>query len=149
MDNDRLARRILDEVRYVVLATAARDGRPWANPVWFAHDEYRALYWVSAPDSRHSLNIRERPELAMTVFDSTAMPNHGQAVYLSGRAEQVADPEHGIEVFSHEAQRQGMAAWDAARVTAPARLRLFRAEVGQAWILDPDAPVDARVAVAL
>ncbi|PWD51800.1 pyridoxamine 5'-phosphate oxidase family protein [Serinibacter arcticus] len=152
MDHPALARSILDTVTYAVLSTADADGTPWATPVWFAHDRCHAYYWVSAPDTRHSRNLVARPEIALVVFDSTAAPNAGQAVYASGRAEQVADPSslaHGLAVFSARTEVHGTGAWDASRVRAPARLRLYRADVDQVWILDPDSPVDERVTVAL
>jgi len=36
-----LVRAIIDTNRYMVLATADQDGRPWASPVFFAADGYR------------------------------------------------------------------------------------------------------------
>ena len=35
-----LAREIIDSNQYMTLATADADGRPWASPVWFAHERY-------------------------------------------------------------------------------------------------------------
>ena len=32
-----LAREIIDANQYLTLATADGDGRPWAAPVWYAH----------------------------------------------------------------------------------------------------------------
>ena len=76
--NDDIARAILDDANYVVLATADADGVPWASPVWFATEDYRELYWVSYPGARHSENITVRPQIAMVVFDSTVPPGTGQ-----------------------------------------------------------------------
>ncbi|MDF3046468.1 MAG: pyridoxamine 5-phosphate oxidase family protein [Ornithinibacter sp.] len=45
--------------------------------------------------------------------------------------------EHGLPSFSRE------------RVTEPARLRLYVAEVKEAWVLDQDSPVDERAVVPL
>ena len=47
-------------------ATAAADGRPWASPVWFAPDDGGFL-WISRPESRHSLNIAERAQMALVI----------------------------------------------------------------------------------
>ena len=38
-----LARGIVDSNLYATLATADAEGRPWASPVWFAHEGYRDL----------------------------------------------------------------------------------------------------------
>jgi nitroimidazol reductase NimA-like FMN-containing flavoprotein (pyridoxamine 5'-phosphate oxidase superfamily) len=149
--NDDIARAILGAGIYVVLATADADGVPWASPVWFAKDDYRELYWVSYPGARHSQNIAVRPEVALVVFDSTVPPGTGQAVYMTATAEQLTDAaaiEHGIGIFSRESVRQGAAeGWVSDRVTGEARLRLYRANVHEYSILDPDVPFDVRVDV--
>jgi nitroimidazol reductase NimA-like FMN-containing flavoprotein (pyridoxamine 5'-phosphate oxidase superfamily) len=149
--NDDIARAIFDASIYVVLATADEAGVPWASPVWFAKEDYQELYWVSHPGARHSQNIAARPQIAMVVFDSTVPPGTGQAVYMTATAEQLTDAaaiELGIGVFSRESVRQGVEAeWGPDRVTGEARLRLYRANVHEYSILDPDVPVDVRVDV--
>jgi nitroimidazol reductase NimA-like FMN-containing flavoprotein (pyridoxamine 5'-phosphate oxidase superfamily) len=149
--NDDVARAILQAGIYVVLATADADGVPWASPVWFATEDYRELYWVSYPGARHSQNIAVRPQIAMVVFDSTVPSGTGQAVYMTAIAEQLSDPaaiERGIAIFSRESVRQGdEAEWRLDRVTGEARLRLYRANVHEYSILDPDVPFDVRVDV--
>jgi hypothetical protein len=44
---------------------------------------------VSAPDSRHSRNLAERPQVAITVFDSHAPVGGAEALYL----EAIAGPD--------------------------------------------------------
>src|SRR5438309_956958 len=78
--------RLLAENRYLVIATSDDDGRPWATPVFFAADGARRVVWVSAPDSRHSRTIANRPEVAVTVFDSHAPIGGAEAVYLEATA---------------------------------------------------------------
>ena len=63
------------------------------SPVWFSMVDHRDLYWLSNPESHHSQNIEERPEVAIVVFDSMADPHTGQAVYLEATAERVAPDE--------------------------------------------------------
>ena len=88
-----LARTIIDSNRYMVLGTADSDGHPWVSPVWFASEDYEHFLWVSSPDARHSRNVVTRPEVAIAIFDSTVQPGEAQAVYMSGRAEQLAGTE--------------------------------------------------------
>lgn len=150
MTNDDIARAVLEANSYAVLATADADGVPWGSPVWFAYEDPREIFWVSAPDARHSQNIAVRPLIGMVVFDSTARPNTGQAVYMTATAELVADPatiERGLAVFNRRSVAQGMAEWGPDRVTGAARLRLYRASVLEHSILDPDSPYDVRVEV--
>lgn len=148
-DNHAHARTILERTAYAVLATADHAGTPWATPVWFAPEELDRLYWVSWPGSRHSLLIDERPELAITVFDSTVVPGDASAFYARGRARQCPedDLDHGLAIFNRRARAQGIDEFARDRVTGAARLRLYVAEIAEAWVLDQDAPVDQRAPV--
>jgi hypothetical protein len=93
-DLDRHVRGIVDDVTYLVLATSDPDGRPRTSPVYFSHDGYRALYWVSAPDAQHSRNIVRDPRVAGVIFDSSVPPGSGaSAAYVTGMARQVPDFE--------------------------------------------------------
>ena len=150
MTNDELARHILRDQSYAVLATADAGGRPWASPVWFAMEDPAELFWISYPGARHSENVAERPAISMVVFDSTVPPGTGQAVYMSATAAQVTDPaevERGMAVFSRESTRGGGRDFGLDAVTGEARLRLYRAAVEEHWILDPDSPHDVRTTV--
>ena len=126
-------RAVMDANAYLTLATADADGVPWASPVWFAHDGFRELFWVSDPDARHSRNIAVRPEVGIVVFDSHVPMGTGQGVYLvavAGQAEET-ELERGLDVFSRRSLEQGGRAWTAADVQPPARHRLYRAKVHQ------------------
>jgi len=148
-DTTSHARTVLDGTTYVVLATADADGAPWATPVWYAHDGLDRLYWLSWPGSRHSRLIEQRPEIALTVFDSTAVPNQGTAFYATARAGQCPDEQldEGLAVLNRRSRAQGIGEFTRERVTGDARLRLYVAEVSEAWVLDQDAPVDQRTPV--
>ncbi len=62
--------------------------------------------------------------MAIAIFDSHATPHQASALYLSAVAQAVED---GIETFSARSLEQGLPAWTRTDVTAPARLRLYRA----------------------
>ncbi|GAB3595416.1 hypothetical protein GCM10027446_20710 [Angustibacter peucedani] len=123
---------------YAVLATADADGTPWATPVWCASDDWDDVYWVSAPTTRHSRNLAVRPQLALTVFDSTQPAGTGTGAYLSATAAQVPEAEldEGLAVFNRAAARSGLAAWSREQVTAPAKHRLYRARVLEVFVND-------------
>ena len=88
-DPATVAREIIDANRYMTLATADAGGRPWASPVWYAHQGYTDLYWVSRPEARHSRNLAVRPEVGIVIFDSTVPEGDGQAVYVEALAEEL------------------------------------------------------------
>jgi len=136
-EEEQVASGIIDRARYMTLATADAEGRPWASPVWFAPDGYRELLWVSAPAARHSLNIAARPEVAVVIFDSGVPPAQAAAVYLDCSAEQVTDDgalAHAMAVYSRRSVDQGLSAWSVDDVRAPEDRRLYRARASRAWL---------------
>lgn len=148
-DNNAHARSVLDQTSYAVLATADADGTPWATPVWFAHEDLDRLYWLSWPGSRHSMLIEHRPQVALTVFDTNAVPNEGTAFYATANAKQCPD-EHlndGLGILNQRSLAQGIGEVTRERITGESRLRLYVAEISEAWVLDQDADVDQRAPV--
>jgi Pyridoxamine 5'-phosphate oxidase len=115
-----LAREIIDANRYMTLATADGDGRPWASPVWYAHQGYTDFLWVSRPEARHSRNLASRPELAIVIFDSTVPEGGAQAVYVEALAEELVggERERGIAIISFRSQAGGADPWHEADGTA-------------------------------
>ena len=144
-DLGALARSIVDTNRFMTLATADESGLPWASPVWYAPADYRELYWVSSPEARHSRNLAQRPQLAIVIFDSHE-PGGWKALYMSAVAEELADVDEGIEVFSSRSVEQGLPVWTRDDVLPPARHRLYRATVSEHFVLDPH---DQRLPVTL
>jgi pyridoxine/pyridoxamine 5'-phosphate oxidase len=145
-DRSAYARRIIDSHAYMTLATADADGRPWASPVWFAHDGHSRFIWVSKPEARHSRNLAVRPDAGIVFFDSTPRQGTPEAVYVEARAEQVAkdDEERLIEVFSRRSESMGEPAWTVEDVRPPALLRLYRAIAAEVFVLGEK---DERIAV--
>lgn len=88
-----LARTTLARSRFMVLGTVDPSGRPRVSPVWFSLVDHRELFWLSSPQAHHSQNIERRPEVSVVVFDSSADPHTGQAVYLEAAADRVPDDE--------------------------------------------------------
>jgi uncharacterized protein YhbP (UPF0306 family) len=142
------ARQIIDSNRYLTLATADAAGRPWASPVWYAHEDYTSFFWVSRPQARHSRNIVSRATVSAVIFDSTVAEEQAQAVYLEAQAEELsgAQRDWAIAIFSRKSRALGLGEWRAADVTAPAPRRLYRASASACFIL---APGDQRLPVGI
>ena len=132
-----IARQVIDSNRYLALATADGAGRPWACPVWYAHEDYTSFLWVSRPGARHSRNIAARAAVSAVIFDSTVPEGQAQAVYLEALAEELtgAQRDPAIAIFSRRSQALGLSEWHAADVTAPAPHRLYRASASACFIL--------------
>ena len=142
------ARDTIDSNQYMTLATADADGRPWASPVWFAHEGYIEFVWVSKPEARHSRNIDARPAVGIVIFDSTVPIGGARAVYVEAAAELVEEggAERSLAAFSRRSQQVGGAAWSVEQVCAPAPLRLYRASASAHHVLGEN---DERIAVTL
>jgi pyridoxamine 5'-phosphate oxidase-like protein len=146
-DLDAHARSIVDSNLYMTLATANGGGDPWASPVYFAHRDYREFVWISKPEARHSRNLAERPEAGIVIFDSRAPIGTGQAFYVEAT---VVRPEGGeldaaIEAFSRRSREHGGEPLTRAEVEGDARLRLYRAEAIERFVL---GPTDERIPVS-
>jgi uncharacterized protein YhbP (UPF0306 family) len=147
-DIARHARELLEANRYATLATADAAGVPWASPVYAAFDS-RRLLWVSRPDTRHSRNLAERAACSAVLFDSTVAVGAAAAMYLAGRAGEMAgdDRDRAIGAFSAQSVADGAASWSVADVAGEAPMRLYGLDVDAAWVLDRGA--DRRLEVAL
>jgi uncharacterized protein YhbP (UPF0306 family) len=134
-----LARAIINSNRYMVLGTADQAGHPWVSPVWFASEDYAHFHWVSSPDARHSRNVAARPEVAIAIFDSTVPVGGAQAVYMSGRTEELTgtELERGIEVFGRLSEADVGRTWGLDDVRPPSIFRLYRATVSEHYVLIP------------
>ena len=123
-----MARDVIDANNYLTLGTTEPDGRPRLSPVYFTHTDHREFYWVSSPVAQHSLNIAERPAVAIVVYDSSAAIGEGRAVYVGATAGQVPDddlPAACARAFARVAE--GAHAFEPNELTGDAPLRLFRA----------------------
>jgi hypothetical protein len=141
------ARALLDANRYAVLATASAAGEPWASPVYFVSRGFGTVLWLSRPSSRHSVLLAENPRIAVTVFDSTVGMGGATAFYGQGSAALCPEDELDAElaVFSARSADTGFPTWRPEQVTGDAALRLYRAELAQAWLLPVEDGPERRV----
>jgi nitroimidazol reductase NimA-like FMN-containing flavoprotein (pyridoxamine 5'-phosphate oxidase superfamily) len=142
------ARTLIDALAYMTLATAGADGRPWASPVWFAHRDHREFVWISRPGTRHSRNLAANPRLAISIYDSTVVPDDAAAVYVEAEGAEVTDAGERaalLEVFTRRSVAQGLGPFGEADVTGAAPHRLYRARALATFILGPR---DQRIEIA-
>jgi hypothetical protein len=152
-----LARMVIDANSHMALGTADEAGHPWVSPVWFASGDYRRFLWVSSPNARHSQNVEIRPAVAIAIYDSSGTPGTVEAVYMSGRAEELTGDglERGIELFDRISQTEISRAWGLSDVQPPSLFRLYCATAQEHYVLirgrDPErgTGVDRREKIAL
>lgn len=150
-DDAELARAVIDAGRYLVLASADADGRPWPSPVWYARAGGEFV-WVSWPEARHSRNVAARSAVGFVIFE-TPVPVEGRAraVYAEATAAEVseADRERCLSVFDRRSRAEGLGTWTPERVTAPGNLRLYHAVVSRLFVLHPDRDIRREVELDL
>lgn len=73
----------LESHNTVTLATCAGE-QPWAATVFYASDELQ-LYFFSAPEARHSLNLSSNPRVAATVQEDYKDWRAIKGIQLEGR----------------------------------------------------------------
>ena len=130
-----MAHGVLDANRYLVLGTAERDGRPRVSPVYFTHDRYRDIYWVSSPVSTHSGNLAADGRVALVVFDSSRPPGQSEAVYLTATAAEVAPGELADAcAVAFATVGEGARPFAPEELSGDADLRLYRATVETAQV---------------
>jgi nitroimidazol reductase NimA-like FMN-containing flavoprotein (pyridoxamine 5'-phosphate oxidase superfamily) len=134
-DLETIARSIVDSNRFMALGTADGSGMPWVSPVWYTPVSYREYVWVSRPGARHSRNIAERPEVAITIYDSHR-PGTWAAFYMAGTAAQVEDVDAVLGVFNARGEAQGLRPWSREEVVGAAQFRLYRVAVSEQFVLD-------------
>ena len=107
-----IARRLLDASTLCAIATVSPGGRAHINTAYFAWGPGFEIVWLSAPDARHSRNVRANASAAVAVFRST---------------QTWGGSDRGIQLFGKARELRGRAALDAQRLYA----RRFRAYEGE------------------
>ena len=106
-----MTRRLLDQSKLCAIATATPGARAHVNTAYFAWGPAFEIVWLSAPEARHSRNIRANPSAAVAVYRSTQT--------WGGR-------DHGIQLFGTARELRGRGARTAEQLYA-ARFKAYEA----------------------
>lgn len=85
--------KILEKQLYTNIASVTPDGKPWNSPVFTSYDKKLNYYWASWKKNQHSINIRNNPNVFVTVYDSTVPAGTGVGVYFQGKAYELKNPK--------------------------------------------------------
>ena len=125
-----IARRLLNASALCAISTVSSDGRAHINTAYFAWSAAFDIVWLSAPEARHSRNIRRYPSVAIAVYDSAqkwggsdrGIQIFGVARELAGRATREAAAIYGRRFKAYS--RDELSAYRFYRLR-PTRLKLF------------------------
>lgn len=125
-----IAKRIIEENRYMTLSTASLGGKPWISPVFFSYDEQFNLYWVSNKEALHSKLIRTNPQVAIVIFNSQALDREIDAVYIEATVHELESSEDidvAVKVLDRRIQKDIFRVKSIQAVTNDAVWRIYRA----------------------
>ena len=139
------ARELLGENQYLTLATADDSGTPWSSTVWYAASFPSPrpegltvqFIWLSMPEAQHSRNLAQRPEVGISIFDSTQPAGTGDGLQFAARASLVpsARLDQATEAFSKASLAAGGEPWTRDQLEEPAAPRLYIARTERAYLL--------------
>ncbi len=166
MNNNEKARKIISENLYMTISVASKQGDPWIANIYYAVDSDYNFYWYSPTNSHHSRLIRENPVIAISIFNSTAVGDDVDAVYIKANVEEVSnkiDILKGLTVYGKKMLATGFVDTNVQieKFTKQykdfqgiSKLRLYKATPIQVWKLAPsevfnEKYVDSRIEVQL
>ena len=83
------ARKAINDILYITIATCDKNNQPWNSPVYSAFDKNYNFYWASWKENQHSKNIKENEKVFVIIYDSTVSEGTGFGVYMKGKARQL------------------------------------------------------------
>jgi len=90
-DMQKDVRKLLDENLYLTISTCDNNGNPWVSNLYFSNTSDLTFYWYSPVASRHSKLIESNPNVALCIFNSTAVGDDVTALYIEASASVVTD----------------------------------------------------------
>ena len=151
-DVARRTRRLLDEAKFLSLATVSTEEQPWSAVLQYAWLP-RPLRFVfgSAVQSRHSTDVMTRPRVAGSLFVAGGELLAVDGAQFAGTCRELSPDE----VVAHHAAFYDAVLPDAAEraeytlpvsmLVPPAPHRLYVVEVEQWWLVDTSTWVEDRI----
>lgn len=93
MTNEEKAKKIIEEIIYINIATSTKNGEPWNTPVYSAYDQSYNFYWASDQNGQHSRNIKENSKIFITIYNTAAPEGTGEGVYIQANAFELTNRE--------------------------------------------------------
>ena len=150
------AKKIIEENLYITIATATKDGKPWISPVFFRYDKTYNLFWVSNKNALHSKLIRENPQVAIVIFDSSVPEGQGNGVYFEANSHELeneSEIKHAMKILDKRVTKDEFRVKGIGQVTTESVWRIYRAVPEKVWVSGSELinghPVDTRVEVDL
>lgn len=135
------ARRIIENILYITIATVDKNGQPWNTPVYSAYDEEYNFYWASDQNGQHSKNIADNNKIFIVIYDSTVAEGTGEGVYIQAKAYKLEDENEIIKALKYLDGRVGQNSHDSKEFMRNMPRRVYKAVPEKFWVND-DGEID-------
>ena len=138
MDNDlnSKAKKIIEKILYITIATVSKDGQPWNSPVYSAFDKNYNFYWASDKNGQHSKNITENENIFIVIYDSTVPEGTGEGVYVKAKAYSLEDEKEIQHALEYLDGRVGKKPHDPNGFLGDMPRRVYKAVPEKFWVND-------------
>jgi len=133
------ARSIIDNTNFLSLATF-NGKETWIAPLFFAHDQFKTIYFVSSLESVHAQHILVQSQVAVSVFNSNQKEGdiNTNGIQIRGQAFLADKSEYAkiIKLFNNRifpGQNQPV---DETRYDETSR-RIFKIHINEIYLQDP------------
>lgn len=129
------------------LATADDEGTPWVVGINLTYDKDLRIIWLSRRDALHSQHLTKRPAVSICIFSENDV--RGDFGFCAtATAHEVNDEAELKDLINVRFTQKGKPAPALDELRGDAPLRLYVADLHQAWITDDrhlKSPVDLDV----
>lgn len=117
------------------LGTVDENGNPWVVCLNLSYDENFNIIWKSVNFTQHSKYIQTNPNVGICVFSrTTEVGDFG--LYAKAVAHEVADEAELRHVIDVRFTQKGEPTPDVSKFTGDSPVRLYVAEIKEAWVND-------------
>jgi uncharacterized protein YhbP (UPF0306 family) len=131
MDLKQRVIEVLEQSHLMSLGTTDTGG-VWVTDVIFVFDDDLNIYWMSDPESRHSMAIGKTGNAAGTITATTKSGEPNFGIQFTGTAEMIAGARHDLAIKHYTkrgkpdpAETEDVLDGDAWYVLKPTKLRLI------------------------
>ncbi|HVF69938.1 MAG TPA: pyridoxamine 5'-phosphate oxidase family protein [Xanthomonadales bacterium] len=132
--NIQRAKKIIEQILYITIATVSKDGTPHNSPVFSAFDKNYNFYWGSHRHAQHSINIRANENIFLVIYDSTVEAGTGKGVYVKAKAKELENPEDIALAHNLLQSRRPVPFWKIEQVQGDTPIRLYKAIPEKFWV---------------
>jgi len=153
MEDNLPLQRVLSYLRDHHVATLATCGDQglWAAAVFYAN-RGSTIYFLSAPKSRHCLNLEHNPQVAVTIQEDYSDWLEIKGIQLEGVAEEISGAEEALarKLYGQKFPVVGLLAQaPAAIVKALAKVRWYKIDPSRLYFVDNSLGLGNREEIAL